>query len=377
MESLGLTFMTTNNLQQFFHNKRVLVTGHTGFKGAWLAQVLVNWGACVIGVALDPHVTPNLYDILGSRNRVRTHILDIRNFSALQEVFQKEKPDIVIHLAAQAIVRESYRDPLRTIAVNTLGTGHVLEAIRHTPSVKSAVLITTDKVYENKEWWYSYRENDRLGGHDPYSASKSSADIIIASYTKSFFHPEQFGKDHHTLIATARAGNVIGGGDWSKDRLVPDFVRAAFEDKMPLRVRNPHSIRPWEYVLEPVSGYLLLAKKLYEGDTRCVGAWNFGPYDESFVTAEQMIQKAIAIAGRGQYHVEPDDFAHESGLLKLDIAKAKTVLGWKPVFTLEQNLMFTLDWYKAYYEKNNDIIAVTDGQIDVFFQKFAAHINFA
>lgn len=364
--------MPTNNLQQFFQNKRVLVTGHTGFKGAWLAQVLVNWGADVTGIALDPHVTPNLYDILGLGNRVRTHILDIRNFSELQSVFQKEQPEIVIHLAAQAIVRESYRDPLRTIAVNTLGTGHVLEAIRHLPSVKSAVLITTDKVYENKEWWYSYRENDRLGGHDPYSASKSSADIIIASYTKSFFDPEQFGKDHGTLIATARAGNVIGGGDWSKDRLVPDFIRAAFEDNVSLRLRNPHSIRPWEYVLEPVSGYLFLAKKLYEGDLRSVGAWNFGPHDESFVTAEEMIQKAIVISGRGQYHIEPDNFAHESGLLKLDIAKAKTVLGWKPILNLEQNLAFTLDWYKAYYEKNTSIAAITDGQIDAFFRKFMA-----
>lgn len=353
----------------------MLVTGHTGFKGAWLAQVLVNWGAHVTGVALEPHVSPNLYDILGLASRVDTHILDIRDFSKLQEVFQKEKPEIVIHLAAQAIVRESYRDPLRTISTNTLGTGHILEAIRHTPSVKSAVCITTDKVYENKEWWYSYRENDRLGGQDPYSASKSSADIIIASYTTSFFHPEKFGKDHHTLIATARAGNVIGGGDWSKDRLVPDFVRAAFEDKVPLRVRNPHSIRPWEYVLEPVSGYLLLAKKLYEGDLRSVGAWNFGPHDESFVTAEEMIQKAIIISGRGDYHVEPDNFAHESALLKLDIAKAKTVLGWKPILNLDQNLAFTLDWYKAYYEKSNNIVAVTDGQIDAFFQKFAVHTN--
>lgn len=366
--------MATNDLQQFFQNKRILVTGHTGFKGAWLAQVLMNWGAHVTGIALKPHVLPNLHDILGIVRRMNTYILDIRNFSELQAIFEKEKPEIVIHLAAQAIVRESYRDPLRTIAVNTLGTGHVLEAIRHCASVKSAVLITTDKVYENKEWWYSYRENDRLGGQDPYSASKSSADIIITSYTKSFFHPEQFQKNHHTLIAAARAGNVIGGGDWSPDRLVPDFVRAAFEDKACLRLRNPRSIRPWEYVLEPISGYLLLAKKLYEGNTHCVGAWNFGPHDESFVTAEEMVQKAIAISGRGEYRVESDDFAHESALLKLDIAKAKTVLGWKPILTLEQNLHFTLDWYKAYYEKKEDIVGFTDAQIDLFFKEFSARL---
>ena len=375
VESVGLIMiMATNGLQQFFHNKRVLITGHTGFKGAWLAHVLANWGAHIVGVALEPHVSPNLYDTLGLARRIDSRIVDIRNFSELQAVFEKEKPEIVFHLAAQAIVRESYRDPLRTIAVNTLGTGHILEAIRHTPSVKSAVLITTDKVYENKEWLYSYRENDRLGGQDPYSASKSSADIIIASYTQSFFHPEQFQKNHHTLLAACRAGNVIGGGDWSPDRLVPDFIRAVFEEKRALSMRNPHSIRPWEYVLEPISGYCLLAKKLYEGDTHCVGAWNFGPHDESFVTAEEMIQKAIHISGRGEYRVEFDHGMHESTLLKLDIAKAKTVLGWKPIFDLEQNLRFTLDWYRTYYENKEHIVKFTDAQIDLFFDMFAARI---
>lgn len=367
MEDLELIM---NDLSSFFRNKRVLVTGHTGFKGAWISQVLLNWGADVAGVALPPHVTPNLYETIGLGNRMRTYFLDIRNYEGLAEVFKKEEPEIVIHLAAQAIVRESYRDPLRTISVNTLGTAHVLEAIRATPSVKCAVIITTDKVYENKEWWYSYRETDRLGGRDPYSASKSSADIVIASYTSSFFNPEAFGRGHHTLIATARAGNVIGGGDWSVDRLVPDFVRATFEQHASMRLRNPGSIRPWEYVLEPLSGYLLLAKKLYEGDTRCVGAWNFGPHDESFVTAEHMLQKAVEISGKGQYHVEPDNFAHESALLKLDIAKAKTVLGWKPILNLEGNLAYTLNWYKAYYAKNEDMRKFTDDQINSFFGKF-------
>ena len=359
-----------NDLALFFKNKRVLVTGHTGFKGAWLAQVLSNWGANVAGVALPPHVTPNLCDIIGLGERVHNYFLDIRNYEELKAVFQKEQPEIVIHLAAQAIVRESYRDPLRTISVNTLGTAHVLEAIRATPSVKSAVLITTDKVYENKEWWYAYRETDRLGGRDPYSASKSSADIVIASYASSFFNAEKFGKDHHTLIATARAGNVIGGGDWSPDRLVPDFVRATFESGTSMRLRNPNSIRPWEYVLEPISGYLLLAKKMYEGDTRCVGAWNFGPHDESFVTAQQMLEKAVRMYGQGTYHVEPDDFAHESSLLKLDIAKAKSVLGWKPLLSLDQNLRFTLDWYRAYYGKKEDMRRFTDAQINSFFNQF-------
>jgi len=361
-----------NDLKSFFSHKRVLITGHTGFKGAWLARVLATWGSEVIGVALDPHVSPNLYTTLGLANHIKSYILDIRNFSELQEIFNKEKPDIVIHLAAQAIVRESYRDPLRTISVNTLGTGHVLEAIRNTLSVKSAVLITTDKVYENQEWPYAYRENDRLGGRDPYSASKASADIIIASYMKSFFHPDTFGKEHNTLIAIARAGNVIGGGDWSQDRLVPDFIRATFEDNAPIRLRNPHAIRPWEYVLEPIAGYLMLAKKLYEGDRRSVGAWNFGPYDESFVTAEEVIRRAITISGRGEYRIESDTKGgHEATLLKLDIAKAKTVLGWKPILNLERNLQFTLDWYKTYYEAPKDIFRYTDMQINTFFNEFS------
>ncbi len=357
-------------LQDFYKGKKVLITGHTGFKGAWLSQVLINWGAEVVGIALAPHVTPNLHDTIFLIDRMRSYLVDIRNFEELANIFKKEQPEMVIHLAAQAIVRESYRDPLRTISVNTLGTAHVLEAIRATPSVKSAVLITTDKVYENKEWWYAYRETDTLGGRDPYSASKSSADIVIASYANSFFHPDSYGKDHGTLVATARAGNVIGGGDWSYDRLMPDFVRATFENRTSMRLRNPGSIRPWEFVLEPISGYLVLAKKLYEGDLRCVGAWNFGPHDESFVTAEEMLKRAVVICGEGAYHVAPDDFAHESSLLKLDIAKAKTVLGWKPILDLERNLRFTLDWYRAYYEKKEDMKSVTDTQISSFFNEF-------
>lgn len=359
-----------SGLSEFFKNKKVLITGHTGFKGAWISQVLTHWGADVAGIALAPHVTPNLYSLMGLDGRMKSVVTDIRDFDAVKKIFQREKPEIVIHLAAQAIVRESYKDPLRTIAVNTLGTAHILQAIRETPSVKSAVLITTDKVYENKEWLYAYRENDSLGGHDPYSASKASADIIISSYARSFFHPEQFGSEHNVLLAAARAGNVIGGGDWSHDRLIPDFVRASHEKNEPLILRNPQSIRPWEYVLEPISGYLLLAKRLYEGDMRAAGAWNFGPNDESFVTAEEMITRCIGIAGKGSYKVMGDSAGHESTLLKLDIAKAKTILKWKPVFDLDQNLRFTLDWYGAYYANREDMAAFTNMQIDAFFSKF-------
>ena len=356
-------------MRDFFRNKKVLITGHTGFKGAWISQVLLHWGADVAGIALPPHVRPSLYSILGLEKRMRSYMTDIRDLEAVRAIFDREKPEIVIHLAAQAIVRESYKDPLRTISVNTLGTSHILEAIRKTPSVKSAVLITTDKVYENKEWLYAYRENDTLGGHDPYSASKASADIIISSYTHSFFDPKKFGHDHHVLVAAARAGNVIGGGDWSVDRLMPDFVRAIYEKNEILSLRNPSSIRPWEYVLEPVSGYLLLAKKLYEGDVRSAGAWNFGPNDESFVTAEAMIRKSIEIVGKGKYAIQSDASVHEAGLLKLDTAKAKTILGWKPILSLEENLRFTLDWYGAHYA-DKDMTAFTDAQINSFFGRF-------
>lgn len=361
-----------NNLKDFYRGKKVLITGHTGFKGAWIAQVLTHWGADVVGVALPPHVNPNLYSVLALETRMRSHIADIRNFSELRKIFEEEKPEIVFHLAAQAIVRESYRDPLGTISVNTLGTAHVLQAIRETPFVKSAVLITTDKVYENKEWPYAYRENDMLGGHDPYSASKSSADIIIASFARSFFPVHEFGKSHRVLIAAARAGNVIGGGDWSPDRLIPDLMRSVFEKKEALGLRNPNSIRPWEFVLEPVSGYLLLGRKLYEGDAHATGAWNFGPEDASFVTAEHMIRQGIEIMGRGAYHVAPDDFGHESTLLKLDIAKAKSILKWKPILSLKENLAFTLDWYGVYYGNKENMVRVTSNQIDTFFGRFEA-----
>ena len=356
--------------REFFKNKRVLVTGHTGFKGAWISQVLVHWGADVAGIALEPHVTPNLYSVLGLEARMRSHIADIRDMESIRRIFAQEKPEIVIHLAAQAIVRESYKDPLRTIAVNTLGTAHILQAIRETASVKSAVLITTDKVYENKEEDRPFRETDPLGGHDPYSASKASADIVISSFARSFFNPEKYGSEHNVLLAAARAGNVIGGGDWSSDRLIPDFARAVHQRNESLPLRNPQSIRPWEFVLEPVSGYLLLAKKLFEGDVRATGAWNFGPHDESFVTAETMIKKSIVIIGKGAYSVAQDAGVHESTLLKLDIEKAKNTLGWKPTFDLDQNLRYTLDWYTAFYGDKEDMVIFTNAQIDSFFGRF-------
>lgn len=356
-----------NNPANFFKNKKVLVTGHTGFKGSWLVQVLLNWGADITGLALKPSTSPNLARILGISNKIRNYFLDIRDFAGVKSVFEKERPEILFHLAAQALVRESYDDPLKTISTNTLGTSHILEAIKETNTVKSAVIITTDKVYENKEWLYPYRENDPLGGHDPYSASKAAADMIIQSYVKSFFHPKDFGKKHGTLIAIARAGNVIGGGDWARDRIVPDLVRAVYENNEKIIIRSPEAIRPWQHVLEPLAGYLALAEKLYRKNRNFVGAWNFGPNDESFIAVEELITRGIAILGRGAYEVRPDSEKHESVLLKLDISKARSLLAWQPRLNLEDNLKFTFDWYKNYYENPTKIVEFTNQQIKSFF----------
>src|SRR3989338_4522855 len=362
-------YITMDNFGEFFRGKRVLVTGHTGFKGAWLAQVLLNWDAEVIGVSLPPHTSPSLFEILGLEKKVVNYYQDINDFNKVKEIFEKEKPEIVFHLAAQAIVREGYNDPLKTYATNILGTANILHAIKEVGSAKSAVMITSDKVYENKEWVHSYRENDLIGGKQPYSASKAAADIVINSYVQSFLHPEHFGSKHNTLVATGRAGNVIGGGDWANYRVVPDIVRAVYEKNEPVAIRFPRSVRPWEHVLEPVSGYILLAKKLYEGDKSAIGAWNFGPHDESFVSVEELVKKGIGLLGKGSYSVEPDDSKPEAGLLKLDIVKAKSILSWRPRLDFVSNLNFTFDWYKNFYEKKNDPVEFTKNQIDSFFSK--------
>lgn len=356
-----------NSLVKFYNNKKVLITGHTGFKGAWLAYILFRWGANTSGLALKPSSKPSLFDVFGLRKKIKNNFVDIRDYQKLKAVFEKEKPEIVFHLAAQAIVRDSYTNPLETVSVNCLGTANVLHAIKETNSVKAAVLITTDKVYENKGWMYAYRETDARGGHDLYSASKAAADIIIDSYVKSFFSPNQYKKTHHILIATARAGNVVGGGDWAHDRIIPDFMRAVYEHKKELIIRNPKAIRPWQYVLEPLSAYLILGRRLYEGDKQFVGAWNFGPEDQGSATVEEIVKKSRFFLGRGRYKIKPDMSMHESSILKLDITKAKTLLGWNPSLGLDDTVAFTCDWYKTFYEEPTDIVIFTNKQIDSFF----------
>ena len=355
------------NLQDFFKNKRVLITGHTGFKGSWLTQTLLNWGADIVGIALRPNTNPSLFDLLNIKKKIKNYFCDIRNFKKVKEIIFKEKPEIVFHLAAQPLVRDSYDDPLYTFETNIIGTANILQAVKETGIVKSAVIITTDKVYENKENNHPYKEDEKLGGYDPYSCSKAGAEIVIDSYIKSFFNLKDYNK-HKTLIASARSGNVLGGGDWSKDRLVPDIVKAVFENNEKVIVRNPDSIRPWQYVLEPSYGYMLLAKKLYEGKKEFSGAWNFGPNNENYLTVKELLEKALKILKKGSYTIKKDYTKHESKLLRLDISKAKNVLGWRPSFDIDTTLNLTFDWYKSFYSKE-DIVNLANQQIESFFNR--------
>lgn len=356
-------------MKKFFKGKKVLITGHSGFKGGWLTQILLNFGAKVIGISLPPETSPSLFKVLKIESNVKNYFADIRSYEEIKKIFKNEKPEIVFHLAAQAIVRDSYSDPLKTHTTNAIGTANVLQAIKETNIVKSAIIITTDKVYENKEWIYPYREVDSLGGYDPYSASKAAADIIANSYIQSFFNIKDFSEKHNTLVAIARAGNVIGGGDWANYRLIPDIVRAIYERKEEIIIRSPKSIRPWEHVLEPLSGYLELAQGLYNKNLNFVGVWNFGPNDESFICVEKLTAMAIKILKKGKFRIERDVTEHEATLLKLDISKARSILEWEPRFDIKKNLRFTFDWYKKYYENPKDIIKFTNNQIKLFFSK--------
>lgn len=355
-------------MNDFFRGKKVLITGHTGFKGSWLTQILLRFGADVVGVSLVPEDKNGLFSILGLEGKIKNYFSDIRDFDGLKRIVSSERPEIVFHLAAQALVRESYDDPLTTYSTNVLGTANVMQALHEVGCARSVVVITTDKVYKNLEWIYPYRENDALGGYDPYSASKAAADIVTQSYIQSFFNPEAFGKKHQTLVAVARAGNVIGGGDWGKYRLVPDIMRSIMEKGEKLIMRNPHAIRPWEHVLEPLSGYLTLSQRLYEGKTVFSDTWNFGPNDESFVEVEAVVKQILTHLGKGEYEVQEDHSKHEANILKLDTTKAKSLLGWRPRLDFNENIEFTAAWYKNFYQKREDPILFTNRQIDLFFK---------
>ncbi len=356
------------NLSKFYKGKKILITGHTGFKGSWLSQILVLWGAEVVGISLKPNTNPNLFNLLDLKNSIKkNYFADIRNFKKIEEIFRKEKPEIVFHLAAQPIVRDSYDNPLYTFQTNVLGTANVLESIRNNKGVRVGVMITTDKVYHNSGSSSHFVENDKLGGSDPYSGSKASAEMVIVSYIKSFFSPLKYGKQHRTLISSARAGNVIGGGDWAKDRIIPDLVRAAMRDKNDLIVRNLESVRPWQFVLEPLLGYLILAKNLYKGKTNIASAYNFGPSSANFLTVKELLNESFAVTGFGSYVVKKDDTKHEDVRLTLNSNLAKDHFGWGAVIPVKETIIQTINWYKNYYS-GGDVVEFTNKQINNFFK---------
>ena len=347
--------MTLQELTSFYQGKRVLVTGHTGFKGTWMCRILALCGAKVTGYALNPPTDPSIYQIIGLEETMDSRIGDIRDLEKLRQVFEEVRPEVVFHLAAQPIVRDSYKDPVYTYETNVMGTVNLLECIRLTSSVRSFVNITTDKVYENKEWEYGYRECDPLDGYDPYSNSKSCSELVTHSYQKSFFG------DGRCAISTSRAGNVIGGGDFANDRIIPDCVRAMEAGKQ-IGVRNPYSTRPFQHVLEPLFVYLQIAQKQYE-DPAFQGYYNVGPDDCDCVTTGQLVTMFCELWGDGAaWENQSENGPHEANFLKLDCSKIKHVFGWRPRWHIREALDKTVEWSKAYLE-GQELQKVTDRQI--------------
>jgi len=353
-----------------FSGKTVLVTGHTGFKGSWLCLWLRELGAEVVGYALRPDTKPSLFEQLGLSRLIESHIGDVRDLSRLRKVLKESRPEIVFHLAAQPIVRLSYERPVETFSTNVLGTVHLLEAVRKTDSVRVCQIITSDKCYENREWDYAYRESDRLGGHDPYSASKACAEIVTASYRDSFFQPDR--EDHHRVcVSSVRAGNVIGGGDWAMDRILPDCVRALSQGK-PILVRNPKAVRPWQHVLEPLSGYLRLCSLQLRHPARYAQAWNFGPMGWADASVGDVADMAVRCWGSGKWVSPKADKAapHEAKTLKLDCSKARDILKWRPIYTLEESVVKAVEWYRdSFKDKRFNALDYTRAQIREYVRR--------
>lgn len=337
---------------QFWRGKRVLLTGHTGFKGSWLSLWLQSMGAELVGYALASPTNPCLFEVAQVDQGMVSVIADIRDLDKLQAVFIEHQPEIVIHMAAQPLVRYSYSEPLETYSTNVMGTVNLLEAVRKNGSVKAVVNVTSDKCYENREWVWGYRANEAMGGYDPYSNSKGCSELITAAYRSSYFHPDKY-QDHGVALASARAGNVIGGGDWAEDRLIPDIMRAITQG-LPVNIRNPHAIRPWQHVLEPLSGYLLLAQRLYESGCAYAEAWNFGPNDDDAKSVQWIVEKLTEAWGENaSWVIDASQHPHEAHYLKLDCSKAKIRLNWQPCWRLENTLSAITEWHRTYRDGGN------------------------
>lgn len=344
----------------FWRGRRVFITGHTGFKGSWLVAMLLRLGARVSGYALRPETTPNMFDLLANADRMTSIEGDVRDGASLDAAMRNQNPEIVFHLAAQSLVRRSYADPVGTYETNVMGTVRLLEAVRRTPSVTACLVVTSDKCYENREWMWGYRENEPLGGHDPYSSSKGCTELVAAAYRRSYFN------ESSPLVATARAGNVIGGGDWAEDRLIPDLIRA-FDAGMEAEIRYPAAVRPWQHVLEPLSGYLMLAERLAAGDRVFCDGWNFGPSPDDARQVSWIADTLVESWGApAAWRVNGQPVPHEAHHLRLDSTKARTILGWTPKLTLPVALEWLVEWYKA-ARAGADMREITNVQIDRYF----------
>lgn len=351
-------------LESIYNGKTVFITGHTGFKGSWLSIWLNLLGAKVVGYALKPPTEPSLFKTCNLQKRLISIEGDVRDFEYLKENIVKHKPEIVFHMAAQSLVRLSYQDPLLTYSTNVMGTVNLLEAIRQTKTVKAVIIVTSDKCYENKDGTWSYKESDPMGGHDPYSSSKGCAELVTKAYLNTYFNPDNF-KENGVSLASVRAGNVIGGGDWAKDRLIPDCIKAC-SSKRPIIIRYPNAVRPWQHVLEPLLGYLLLAKSLYEHGCKHAGAWNFGPNDEDSKPVKWLVEKIIEIWKENASWENDSSFnPYEASSLRLDCFKANSELGWSPVWDLNTALQKTVEWFKAYI-KNEEMLDFTISQIQAY-----------
>jgi CDP-glucose 4,6-dehydratase len=333
--------------ETFWINKKVFITGHTGFKGTWLSIWLHSLGAIVTGYSLSPPTKPNMFEITSVVDDIQSIIGDIRDLNFLKKTIEDFQPEIIFHLAAQPLVRDSYNDPIETYSTNVMGTVNLLNILREIKSVRSIVVITTDKCYENRESIWGYRETDPMGGYDPYSNSKGCVELVCSSFKMSYFNPKSYNI-HKVGLATARAGNVIGGGDWAKDRLMTDLISSFIENKKIL-IRNPFSIRPWQHVLEPLRGYIILAQKLYNDGHIFSEPWNFGPAEDDAITVNEIVQKMIKILGfTPPFEIDQSEQLHEATILKLETSKARSKLNWFPKFKIDDALFYTVDWYLKY-----------------------------